>query len=59
VLAIPVDIDGRPAHVSGSIGISVYPDGGTQAEQLIRNADAALYQAKDAGRSRYCFFEGA
>ena len=59
VLAIPVDIDGKPAQVSGSIGISVYPDGGTQAEQLIRNADIALYQAKDAGRSRYCFFEGA
>jgi len=56
-LARPVDIDGKPAQVSGSIGISVYPDGGTQAEQLISSADIALYQAKAAGRNQYHFFE--
>ena len=39
-------------HATLSIGIAVYPDHGTTADQLIRSADTALYQAKDAGRNR-------
>ena len=56
-LARPVDIDGKPAQVSGSIGISVYPGSTTRMEQLVSNADVALYKAKAAGRNQYCFFE--
>ncbi|HEY4995964.1 MAG TPA: EAL domain-containing protein [Aestuariivirga sp.] len=46
-------------HVSGSIGISVYPDDGQDAETLIKNADTAMYQAKANGRQSYQFFTAA
>lgn len=39
-------------HATLSIGIAVYPQHGTSADELIRCADIALYQAKDAGRNR-------
>ncbi len=42
--------------LTASIGISLYPEGGNTAESLIKNADVALYQAKDAGRDTYHFF---
>jgi diguanylate cyclase (GGDEF)-like protein/PAS domain S-box-containing protein len=44
-------------HVSASIGIVVYPGDGTSAETLLKNADAAMYQAKDCGRNNYQFFK--
>lgn len=53
----PVHIEGHQAEISASIGISVYPDGGTHMEDLMRNADTALYKAKAQGRNRYVFFE--
>jgi EAL domain-containing protein (putative c-di-GMP-specific phosphodiesterase class I) len=43
-------------HTSASIGISVYPDDGQDAETLIKNADAAMYNAKENGRNTYSFF---
>ena len=43
-------------HVTTSIGVSVYPDDGLDAETLIKNADTAMYQAKENGRQRYQFF---
>lgn len=43
-------------HVTGSIGISVYPDDGLDAETLIKNSDTAMYQAKANGRQSYQFF---
>jgi len=49
----PVNIDGHDLQVSTSIGIAVYPDNGTDVERLMRNADVAMYQAKEAGRN--CF----
>ena len=44
-------------EVSTSIGVSIYPDDGHDAETLIRNADTAMYQAKESGRKNYQFFK--
>ncbi len=49
-------IQGRRLAVSPSIGISVFPRDGDGADNLIRQADAAMYHAKDSGRSNYQFF---
>jgi len=49
-------IDQHDLHVTTSIGVSVYPDDGLDAETLIKNADTAMYQAKENGRQSYQFF---
>ena len=49
-------IDQHDLHVTTSIGLSVYPDDGLDAEALIKNADTAMYQAKENGRQSYQFF---
>jgi diguanylate cyclase (GGDEF)-like protein len=46
-------------HVTTSIGISVFPEDGEDAETLIKNADTAMYQAKENGRQSYQFFRPA
>ena len=46
-------------HVTTSIGVSIHPDDGPDAETLIKNADTAMYQAKDNGRQGYKFFKPA
>jgi diguanylate cyclase (GGDEF)-like protein/PAS domain S-box-containing protein len=46
-------------HVTTSIGVSIYPDDGADAETLIKNADTAMYQAKENGRQGFQFFEPA
>lgn len=53
----PVEVEGVPVRVTTSLGIAAYPSGGTTAEQLVRNADAAMYQAKQLGRNRYCVYD--
>jgi len=52
-------IEGRDIQVTTSIGISVYPEDGQDAETLIKNADTAMYQAKDSGRQNFVFFTPA
>lgn len=50
------DIDFHELHISVSIGIAVYPDDGATADILTKNADAAMYHAKSAGRNNFQFF---
>ncbi|HEY4750363.1 MAG TPA: EAL domain-containing protein [Steroidobacteraceae bacterium] len=52
-------IDQHDLHVTTSIGVSVYPDDGREAETLIKNADTAMYQAKENGRQSFQFFKPA
>ncbi|NPU91672.1 MAG: EAL domain-containing protein [Gammaproteobacteria bacterium] len=56
-LTRPYLIDRRDLHISASIGISIYPDDGQDAETLIKNADIAMYCAKENGRNNYKLFE--
>jgi diguanylate cyclase (GGDEF)-like protein len=58
-VAQPHCIDRHDLHVTASIGVSVYPDDGLDAETLIKNADTAMYQAKENGRRSFQFFKPA
>nr|WP_244647231.1 EAL domain-containing protein [Sphingomonas sp. CFBP 13728] len=53
----PVDHDGRLLRVGASLGIAIAPADGADADTLLKNADLALYRAKDTGRGRMCFYE--
>jgi len=55
-LAEPFDIENRELYTTASIGISLCPTDGETADQLIRNADAAMYRAKESGRNTFCFY---
>ena len=57
--AEPVHLDGDVLHVSASIGVAIYPQDDADAEQLIRHADRAMYEAKQAGKNRYHLFDPA
>ena len=57
-LARPFDLGGNEAYVTASIGISVFPSDGADAETLLKNADMAMYRAKELTRNAYCFFTG-
>ncbi|WP_461482283.1 putative bifunctional diguanylate cyclase/phosphodiesterase [Porticoccus sp.] len=52
----PVEIDNKLLYVQASIGIATYPDDAQNSDQLIRHADAAMYQAKTSGKHTYHFF---
>jgi EAL domain-containing protein (putative c-di-GMP-specific phosphodiesterase class I) len=53
----PYEIASHQLHVTGTIGISVYPDDGLDTETLMKGADTAMYHAKENGRNSYRFFE--
>jgi EAL domain-containing protein (putative c-di-GMP-specific phosphodiesterase class I) len=55
-VAQPHSVDQHDFHVTTSLGVSVYPDDGLDAETLIKNADTAMYQAKENGRQSFQFF---
>jgi len=57
--AQPVSVRGRELYSSASVGISIYPDDGSTAEELIRGADAALYRAKSGGHGTFRFYAAA
>jgi len=52
----PFHLQGHECHVGASIGISMYPTDGTEADILIKCADTAMYRAKETGRNKYQFF---
>jgi diguanylate cyclase (GGDEF)-like protein len=56
VLAVPLEIDEVTLSISPSIGISVYPEDGSDPEALLKHADIALYHAKDQGRGNHQFY---
>ena len=55
-LAEPFSLGHEHAYVSASIGITLYPEDAGSIDVLIKNADQAMYAAKDLGRDRYCYF---
>ena len=52
----PFDFEGTELYVTVSIGITLYPTDSTDQDELIRNADVAMYRAKDLGRNNYQFY---
>jgi diguanylate cyclase (GGDEF)-like protein/PAS domain S-box-containing protein len=55
-LTEPFNLGGEVVYISASIGISVYPANGTEVDALLKNADQAMYFAKQSGRNRYHYF---
>jgi diguanylate cyclase (GGDEF)-like protein len=52
----PFAVDGQTLYVTASVGISLYPQDGTDVDTLLRNADAAMYRAKEQGRDTFRFY---
>jgi len=55
-LLVPTRIPGLALPITASIGVSLYPRDGSDADTLLKNADSAMYQAKAEGRARHSFF---
>jgi len=55
--SMPHRLEAHDLQITLSIGISIYPDDGTDAETLVRNADIAMLNAKESGRNNYQFFK--
>jgi diguanylate cyclase (GGDEF)-like protein len=55
-VAAPMQLDGRDVMVSASLGITIYPTDGSDPDRLIKNADTAMYRAKEMGRNNYQYF---
>ena len=53
----PILLPTGPLHLSASVGISIFPDDGDEFETMLKHADIALYQAKDAGRNAFEFYD--
>ena len=58
-LAEPQTIQGTEVFVGGSIGVAIYPQDGTDTDTLLKNADSAMYWAKEAGRGNFQFYDRA
>ena len=57
IITASYDIAGNDLHIGATIGISIFPEDGEDSMSLIRNADAAMYCAKESGRNKYQFFK--
>ncbi|MBT4934518.1 MAG: PAS domain S-box protein [Rhodospirillaceae bacterium] len=55
-LAKPYILKGHESFISGSIGVTIFPDDSDEASELIKNADSAMYRAKEQGKANYQFF---
>ncbi len=58
-IARPYRIEQQQITIGCCIGIALYPDGATRADDLLRHADMAMYEAKKSKRNRYCFYTKA
>jgi len=56
VLTRPISVEGHTLYISGSIGISIYPQDDVSSRNLVKYADAAMYRAKEEGRNTYQFY---
>ena len=52
----PVISDSRKVYLGASFGVATFPEDGDRVSDLLKNADAAMYKAKQSGRNRYCFY---
>jgi diguanylate cyclase (GGDEF)-like protein/PAS domain S-box-containing protein len=57
-LARPFSLEGHTVRMSASMGITIFPEDGLELDTLFRNADTAMYAAKEKGRNRFMFFRG-
>ncbi len=57
VLAAPFYVGGHELFIGASIGVADYPHGGREPERLLKNADVAMYAAKQRGRNGYCYYD--
>jgi diguanylate cyclase (GGDEF)-like protein/PAS domain S-box-containing protein len=55
----PFAVDGRELFIGASVGVAIFPDHGTTSEELITNADVAMYRVKAAGRGSYAIYDGS
>lgn len=58
-LGLPFDLKGKNAYISASVGITLYPDDANDIEDMLKNADQAMFVSKRTGRNRYSFFTNA
>ena len=56
-LQAPFRVEGHDLSTTASIGVAIYPEDGTDFSTLLKHADMAMYQAKEAGGNNYCFFD--
>lgn len=56
-LKTPLNVDNNLLHVGMSVGVTIYPDDGEDPNTLLKNADAAMYKAKENGKNTYSFYD--
>lgn len=57
ILTVPFNINGEDLHITASIGIALSPSDGRSIGRLMKYADAAMYNAKEEGKNRFCFYQ--